>query len=277
VEDAKSTNALIETIAGCRIYDLEQERFRGMPTHPAHMPGYLYTLYRQHRSTYKPEEHGLRSSASGLIITMEHAGTHIDALCHQAYDMKMHGDLPVDHEIETPFGFTKLGVETIPPIVARGILLDVAGFKGVDHLPDKYEITEHELQDCASAEGLKLSKDDVVLVRTGYGQFWRNTAKYMNAAGVSLEASRWLADHDIFAVGSDNSAWEVADAKDLETNTTIPSHVLLLIERGIHIIEHLNLEELAEEKRYTFVFVCLPLRLRGATGSPVRPIAISLM
>ncbi len=79
-----------------------------MPTHPSHKPGYFYTLYRQHRSTYDPQEHGLRSSASGMLVTMEHAGTHIDALCHQAFDMKLHDNILVNNEIETPFGFKKL-------------------------------------------------------------------------------------------------------------------------------------------------------------------------
>jgi kynurenine formamidase len=265
----------MDKTAKCKVYDLEQERFQGMPTHPSHKPGYFYALYRQHQSTFNPEEHGLRSSASGMIVTMEHAGTHIDALCHQAFDMKIHGGIPVTHKTETPFGFRRLGVEKIPPIVARGVLLDVAGFKGLDYLPEKYEVGEEEIRACAEDEEVEVRKGDVVLVRTGYGRFWNDEAKYMDAAGVSLEASRWLADREVFAVGADNSAWETLEARDRETKTTLPSHVLLIVERGVHIMEHLSLEELAEDGQHVFLFVCLPLKLRGATGSPIRPIAIA--
>jgi len=246
-----------------------------MPTHPSHQPGYFYNLYRQHRSTYDPQEHGLRSSASGMIVTMEHAGTHIDALCHQAFNMKLHDNILVDNEIETPFGFNKLSVETIQPIITRGVLFDVAGLKGLDYLPENYEITKQDLKKCALIEKINVNRGDVVLVRTGYGKFWHNADKYMKAAGVSLEASKWLANKNVFAVGADNSAWDLLDARDKESGTTLPSHALLIVEKGIHIIEHLNVEKLAADKEYIFIFLCFPLKLRGATGSPIRPIAIA--
>jgi kynurenine formamidase len=207
---------------------------------------------------------------------MEHAGTHIDAICHQAFDMKLHNNIPVNHEIETPFGFNTLSVEKISPIVTRGILLDVAGFKGLDHLPENYEITKQDLENCAEFEKINVKKGDVVLVRTGFGRFWYNEEKYMKAAGVSLKASRWLASENVFAVGADNCAWELLSATDQESDTTLPSHVHLIVEKGIHIMEHLTLEKLTADKHYIFIFICLPLKLRGATGSPIRPIAIAI-
>jgi len=257
-----------------KVYDLEQVRYPGMPTHPAHRPGYLYVLYRHHKTTYDPKAHGGRSSASGLLVTMEHAGTHFDALSHQALNLKLHGGVPVS-DVETPLGFTKLGVETVPPVVARGVLLDVPRSKGLDLLPACYEISSDDLRSAMTMEKVSFGKGDVVLVRTGYGRFWSDESKYEPGAGVSLEASRWIAEKSVRAVGSDNASWELSDAKDPKSGITIPGHVVLLVENGIHLIEHVYLEELSRDRCYEFLFVCTPLKLKGATGSPVRPIAIA--
>src|SRR4051812_34752397 len=107
---------LAEQLQAARVYDLEQPRFAGMPIHPSHRPGYFYSLHRRHRDTYQPDLHGPRSGASGALFMMEHSGTHIDALCHQACGLKLHGDIPVEGT-ETPAGFTRLGVETVPPLL----------------------------------------------------------------------------------------------------------------------------------------------------------------
>src|ERR1700693_4860142 len=88
--------SLADQLKNARIIDLEQPRFFGMPIHPSHKPGYFYALHRRHRDTYQPEVHGARTSASGVVTMMEHSGTHIDALSHQACDLKMFGDVPVD-------------------------------------------------------------------------------------------------------------------------------------------------------------------------------------
>src|ERR1700730_3860908 len=107
-------------------YDLEQARFFGMPIFPSHKPGYFYAWHRRHRDGYQPEIHGPRTGASGVVTMMEHSGTHIDALCHQACDFKLFGDVPVDGA-ESPAGFNRLGIETVTPLLGRGVLLDVAG------------------------------------------------------------------------------------------------------------------------------------------------------
>src|SRR4051794_31495309 len=101
--------SLAERLRAARVYDLEQPRFFGMPIHPAHRPGYHYALHRRHGDTYRPEAHGPRSSASGVLTMMEHSGTHIDALAHQACGLKLFGGVPVEG-VETPAGFTRLGV-----------------------------------------------------------------------------------------------------------------------------------------------------------------------
>ncbi|MFN8470809.1 MAG: cyclase family protein [Anaerolineae bacterium] len=257
-----------------RIYDLEQPRFAGMPLHPSHHPGYFYALYRRHQDTYNPPRQGPRSSASGVLTMMEHSGTHIDALSHQAENLHLHGDISAA-EVTTPYGFRRLGIEEVPPIVARGVLLDLAGLKGVERLPERYAFTADDLEAAESAQGVRVEPGNVLLVRTGFAALWRQPEQYLQAAGASAGASRWAAERGVVAVGADNMAWDAPDERDPETGADLPAHVLLLVRAGIYIIENLNFEELARTRAYTSLFVCLPLKLVGATGSPVRPVAIA--
>jgi len=264
---------LIEQLGRARVFDLEQPRFAGMPVHPAHKPGYFYGLHRRHRDSYRPAQYGPRTGASGVLTMMEHSGTHIDALCHQAADLKFHGGLAVD-EVERSDGYRALGAETIRPILARGVLLDVARWKGVEVLQRNYAITAEDLDGCAQAARMVVNPGDVLLVRTGFGRSWNDEAVYLSAAGVSKSGNVWAADRRVVAVGADNMAWDSMEERDPETNMTLYGHVHLLVTHGIHIIENLNLEELAESGHREFCFVGIPLKLRGATGSPIRPLAL---
>src|SRR5262245_40335537 len=170
--------SLADDLRQARVYDLEQPRFVGMPIHPAHKPGYFYALHRRHRDNYQPEKHGPRSGASGTMMLMEHTGTHIDALCHQACGLKLHRGIPAA-QVESQAGFTQLGIETVPPLLGRGVLLDVAGWKGPARLPAKYSISAAELQACAAAEGVQVQRGDVLLVRTGFADLWNDEATYL--------------------------------------------------------------------------------------------------
>ena len=257
---------LLESIEKARVFDLEQLRYAGAPSHPAHAPGFNYFLHRHH-ARGAPEA---RTGASGIIVTPEHSGTHIDALAHQAENLTLHGGVHVDEGVQTSAGFRKLGIDTMAPLVARGVLLDVAGDKLLD---PEYAITPADLEKAARAE---VREGDVVLVRTGYGALWSRPDEYLKAAGIGAGGSRWLVERRVRAAGADNMAFDVmSSTPDPELKVTLPGHVLLLVRAGIPIIENLNLEELAAAKVYEFLFVCLPLKMRGATGSPVRPIAIA--
>ena len=268
------TLPFIDSLVSARVYDLEQPRFAGMPIHPAHRPGYFYALHRRHRDTYRLDTNGTRSSASGVLTMMEHSGTHLDALCHQANAMRMFGGVEVDGA-ETPAGFSKLGVETVPPILQRGVLLDVCGWKNERLLPAHYGITADDLASCAAAQGVEVRTSDVLLVRTGYGALWRgDEATYLAAAGVSKSGTLWAAERQVVAVGADNMAWDAPDERDPESGSTLFGHVYLLPQKGIYIIENLNLEELARDRRWVFAFLAVPLKLEGATGSPIRPLAL---
>jgi kynurenine formamidase len=260
--------SLIEALGSARVFDLEQPRYVGAPSHPAYAPGFNYLLNRHH-ARGAPEA---RTSASGWVIMPEHSGTHIDALSHQAENMILHGGVHVDSGVQTSAGFRVHGIETLEPLVCRGVLLDVAR---TQLLPPDHAITRQELEQAASIAGVEVRAGDVVLVRTGYGTLWTDAPQYLHGAGISAAGSRWLAEREVRAVGADNLAWDVIGPPDPELGVTLPGHVLLLVRAGIPIIENLNLEELAEAGVQEFAFVCLPLKIRGATGSPVRPIALA--
>jgi kynurenine formamidase len=253
------------SLSGARVFDLEQPRWDGAPMHPGHVPpGFSYLLHRRHH----PVSGDRRTSSAGTLISSDHAGTHIDALCHQAFDMKMCGGRDPE-AAATSFGYRELGVETIEPIVARGWLVDL-GATG----PDRW-IELAELQRAAAAQGVRPAAGDVVLVRTGNGVHWHDPGRYLRGAGMAADVSRWLAGLGVRAVGADNMAWDRVDGgHDPDLGATLPGHVILLVQSGVHILENLFLEELAASGVREFTFVCLPLKIRGATGSPVRPVAI---
>lgn len=258
----------VELLTGRRILDLEQPRFAGMPIHPAHLPGYFYALHRRHSDN--PTQ-SARTSASGVLTMMEHTGTHIDALSHQAAHGCLFGGVDAVASA-TAAGFTQGGVEEIPPIVRRGVLADIAGSKGVDHLDELYEFTPGDIE--AALDGMEVKEGDVLLARTGFAKLWNNEATYLRAAGASKAATLWAAERKVSAVGADNMAWDVPGVVDSDSGVTLFAHYYLLAQKGVYIIENLDLDELAASGVKEFLFICLPLKFRGATGSPVRPIAI---
>jgi kynurenine formamidase len=260
---------VLAALTGGRIFDLEHPRRAGDPIHPNHFPGFQSMLYRRHEAASEA-----RTSASAMLFMAEHSGTHIDAFCHQADQLRLYGGIEVTPKVQTPSGFTALGVETIAPIIGRGILLDLVHLRGTRPAPREL-IGRAELEDAEAATGLTVGKGDVVLVRTGYGALWGDPPAYLDAAGMSAEASRWAVERAVFAVGADNIAWDVAGHVDGDLHSSLPGHLLLLARAGIHIVENLWLEELGEAGFTSFIFACFPLKLVGGTGSPVRPIALA--
>lgn len=259
---------LLSLLDRATIYDLEHPRRVGDPIFPAHWPGYVYTLHRRH-------EPGLerRTSASGLITQAEHSGTHIDALCHQAEDLRLNSGIEIGPDVQGPQGFSRLGMETVAPILRRGVLLDVARARGKPIALGE-QIEASELVATLQAQKQEIRAGDVVLVRTGNATRWEDGATYLRGCGMAASASTWLAQIQPFAVGADLVAWDLPGFVDPGTGTTLPGHLILLVRSGIHILENLNLEGLAADGTTEFLFCCLPPKYAGATGSPVRPIAI---
>lgn len=181
---------------------------------------------------------------------------------------------PLQEGAQGSKGFARLGVEEIPPITAPGVLLDAAALHGVKELEPGYAVTVEDLQACCERQGVSVQAGDVVLVRTGNARHWTEPELYLEGPGISTEGSHWLAERGALAVGADNMAWDVIGFRDPELGCHLAGHLILLVRHGIYIVENLNLDELAAAREHRFTFVCAPLKLVGATGSPVRPIAL---
>ncbi len=254
---------LVDLLRGARVFDLAQPYFVGMPHYPTHPP-FLFSL------THKHVVSGGVSSASDAITLSGHSGTHIDAFGHFSRDGRFHGGVPVEQSFAE--GIAGPSVDTIAPILRRGVLLDIAGLERMDVLPSGFTITPAHLERALAAEQVTIETGDVVLLRTGSGSLWNDPVRYYGggaAPGPDEAGARWLSERDVFAVGSDTMSFEKVPAAGM------PVHAHLLVAAGIHIIECLNLEELARERIHTFAFVAAPLKIRGGTGAPVRPLALA--
>lgn len=267
-----TAQSLLASAAAARVYDLAQPFEAGMPQSPNHAR-YQIALTRRHGDSMRAEG---GSAAAELLVLGGHVGTHIDAFCHVSQGGLLHGG--VDAAAAQVGGrFSSLGVETIAPFVGRGVLLDIATLHEVDVLEPATEITADDLEDAASRAGIVIHPGDVALVRTGWARHWTDANAFLGHAsgvpGPGAAAATWLADQGIFATGGDTIAYErLAPAAG---HSALPAHRILLVDRGVHIIETLTLEELARDCVYEFLFVCAPLKLVGATGSPVRPLALA--
>ena len=266
------SDPLLDALAGgVRVYDLGRAMEVGMPQSPNH-PQFRLALSRRHGDLIRADG---GSAASELIITGGHVGTHIDALSHVSHEGRLHGGRDAA-EAQRGGRFSELGVETIAPMVCRGWLLDVPAVLGLRACAPCYEITPEDLAAAGDREGVRAEPGDVILIRTGWAQRWDDRDAYVGhdsgVPGPGEAGARWLAELQPRAVGADSIAFEhLAPGAG---HALLPAHRVLLVEHGIHIIETLNLEELAYARVYEFAFVLAPLPLVGATGSPVRPLAV---
>ena len=264
---AQAESGLLALLAGARVIDLEQPRFQGMPMFPANNPNYTFMLHRRHEAGLES-----RTSAGGMILTADHAGTHVDALCHQAENMMMHGGIPVSSANQGPAGLTALTAETLPPIIRRGVLIDLVAARG-GRLPARYLVERDELAAVADQQGVHVRPGDVLLIHTGWGAAWRES-DYITGGGMARSSGEWAVEQRVYAVGADNMSWDLPGYTDPVLGHTLPNHTLLLVRAGILIFENLLLEDLAATGAREFAFVSLPLKLVGATGSPTRPVAL---
>jgi len=230
-----------------------------MPHYPTHPP-FLFGATKKHGEIVLP---GNVSSSADAIALGTHVGTHIDALCHFSCGGKLYGGIDAD-------SVEQLSVDTVAPILRRGVLLDIAGNEGLSVLSPIFTIGVEHLDRAVDRQGVTIGRGDVVLLRTGWASLWDDAARYINnvtGPGPERAGAEWLSSRGVFAAGSDTVAFE-------RVPSGMEVHVHLLVESGIHIIEALNLEQLAADRVYEFLFVAIPMKIRGATGSPVRPIAL---
>jgi hypothetical protein len=179
-------------------------------------------------------------------------------------------------EMDAPDGLRELGMERVKPIVTRGVLVDVAGYKGVAMLEGGYEVTLADVTGALARQGIALDTigpGDAVLFRYGWSALWDDPAAYNGAVpGIGLEVARWIVERRLTLVGSDTYTTEVSPNPD--PDLVVPVHQELMMKSGIFNIENMQFDELVENDVHEFLLVATPLRLKGATGSPLRPIAI---
>jgi kynurenine formamidase len=255
-----------------RVFDLGTELGNDMPLGPKEaFGGFRITPYRTPRALVDPDftEHDF---SMDLIQGSPHLGSHLDAPAHIQAHGRVFGGHRV-HDVYDDFGWKANGAETVPPVMTRGVLLDVPRLLGRDRLEDGFEVTVDHLRRCLADSGLELRRGDAVLVRTGKMADYHGDGSVYFAAGpgVGVEAGLWLYEQGLAILGSDTSATEPFPFPD--PNDTV--HKALLVERGVYLVEILRLDELAAARVPEFLFVCLPLKFRGGTGSWVRPIAVA--
>ena len=226
------------------------------------------------KRTFMNDFSNRRGSNEEIVISeIGQVGTQFDGFAHQTHE-DSHYNCFKTGAISTRGSFTKLGIEKVGTLMTRGVLIDVAGLKGVDTLPDTYEITVKDLQDALAKQRMTLQPGDAVLINTGWNRLWgKDNARYVKSCpGIGVAAAEWLAKQDPMLIGSDN--WPVEVAPNPDPKLSLPVHQVALVVNGLHLLENLKLDELAAKQVYEFAFVMQPLKAQGFTGSTVAPVAI---
>jgi kynurenine formamidase len=225
------------------------------------------------RTNMNPGSNRRGSNEEMVVAEIGQVGTQFDGFSHQTIGDSLYNCIKLD-DVATRTGFTKLGVENVGAIVTRGVLVDVAAAKGVEMLPDSYEISVADLQAALQKQSLTLQPGDAVIVHTGWGKLWgKDNGRYMKVnPGLGAAAAEWIAKQDPILVGADTAPINVTPSPDPQLSN--PVHQIMLVVHGIHLLENMRLDELAAARAYEFALMVQPLKLQGATGSTVAPIAI---
>lgn len=258
-------------IAGAEVVvvDLAQPLHPGIPVSPSH-PGFKHALLRRHGDAVRVDG---TSGANDLLVLGTHTATHMDSLAHISHDGLLHGGVDA-HAAQAGGRFVEHGVHMIEPVVAPGVLLDLPAHLGVRRLAAGRAITAEDLADVA--EGRVIEPGSVIMIRTGWAQLWDDAGGFLShdggVPGPDEGACEWLAAQSPRVVGSDTTAFEHIPAG--EGHARLPGHRVLLVESGIPIMEMLQLERLAGLSPASFTVIAAPLPIVGATGSPLRPLAL---
>ncbi|MEV0347938.1 cyclase family protein [Nonomuraea sp. NPDC050680] len=262
-------SSLWKALEGSRVLDLAQPMRKGMPQSPNHPP-FRMALERRHGDLVRPDG---GSAANEIIVTGGHVGTHVDALAHVSQEGLLYGGRPAG-EVMSHEGFSDMGIDGFEPFVGRCVLLDVAAVHGVATLPAGYEVTADDLE--RAAGDMAIRAGDAVLVGTGWSRLWEagdDFAGQRNGVpGPGADAGRWLAARRPRVVGGETIAFEHIAAG--RGHATLPVHRIMLVESGINIVETMRLAELLDSGVREFLLVLNPLPIVGATGAPVRPLAV---
>jgi len=279
--DAQSRSAILSRADASKVFDLSVDHFVGMP-------GWFgagdqpYQIWMTHTPAGEVVANtmGVSLEANTLVgysgdsISMyTHCGTHIDTFNHFGYRGKIFNDFSEKEHLGSRV-WDRCGPEKHPPVFARGVLLDVAALHGVNVLPPSHAIGEGDIKACLKRQDLALKPGDVVLLRTGQMTIWPDMAFVKNTPGLNRQGAEFLAKNGAIMIGADNLTLE--QTPSAEPVNFFPVHTYLLAEAGIPILEMAYLEELAAEGVHEFAFFGACIKLRGATGAPMRPVAMPL-
>ncbi|MBW3539100.1 MAG: cyclase family protein [Planctomycetes bacterium] len=286
----ETTRSALQLAETGRVYDLGVTYSQNSYKWPGHSPGAILT-YRSPESAKKhdgafaadPKANPLGTAwHSCALFISDNVATQIDGLAHiTAGDDNHWYNGFTEDQWGGDFGVRKCDATTIPPIVARGVLLDIAGLKEVEALPPHYAIAPADVDRALAKQKVELRPGDVVLFRTGTLRYWdaegadHERIAAHDSAGITLETARYLVEEfGTMMIGSDTSGLEV-NPPPAGSKTFIPVHNYLLVEQGVHIGEFHNLEELARDGVYEFCYVAATNKIAGATaGFTLRPLAI---
>lgn len=277
----ETRQSAVNKINAEKVYDLSVEYYIGMPSwQAAGDPQYqMWMTHTPHGTEVDdPLSVGKKMNAhvsyTGSAFSMyAHMGTHIDALNHFGLNGKIWNHFSAKQYLGDR-GWKKAGIEKVPPIVARGVLLDIPAAKGLKELDAGYRITRQDIEATLSFQKTRLQPGDVVLIRTGRMRHYHKAGAFMNnAPGLGMAAARFLAEENLaLSLGADNLSFEAFPSE--EQNNYVPVHTYLLAQQGVTIMELVYLEQLAEDRVYEFAFIGTPLKIRGGDAAPLRPIAI---
>jgi kynurenine formamidase len=226
------------------------------------------------KRTFMNPQTNKRGSNEELVVTeLGQVGTQFDGFAHQTIDDSWYNCADVS-ENATRTGFSKYGIHNLGQLFTRGVMIDVAGYKGVEILPDTYEITVEDIEGALKKQNTVIEPGDAVLINTGWGKLHgKDNARFRKLCpGIGVKAAEWLIAKDPMLLGSDN--WPVEVSPGPDPLISLPVHQLALVVHGVHLLESLKLEDMAAKQVYEFAFVMQPLKIQGGTGSTVAPVAI---
>jgi kynurenine formamidase len=226
------------------------------------------------KRTFMNQFSNMRGSNEEIVITeLGQVGTQLDGFAHQTHLNSWYNCVKVDENVERG-GFKKFGIHNVGALVTRGVMIDVAGYKGVEMLGDNYEITVEDLEGALKKQNMTLQPGDAVIINTGWGKLYgKDNPRYVRSCpGIGVQAALWLAAKDPMLLGADN--WPVEVAPNPDKQLSLPVHQIALVVNGIHLLENMKLDELAAKNVYEFAFIMQPLKIQGSSGSTVSPIAV---
>ena len=265
------------------VFDLSVDLFPDMPTWTTGgEPPYQIWMNHTPDGSAVDDPVGVGQAQNQLVawsadsISMfTHCGTHVDTLNHFGYHRKIWNGFTAEEHLGSTH-WRVAGADRHPPLIARGVLLDLAAAHNEDVLSQSFPIGPDELSETATRQKVQIRQGDVVMIRTGRGSTWPDAELYLpREPGLNRDGAEWLARQGVSMIGADNIALEHLPSSD--PDNWLPVHTYLLAEAGVPIMEVVDLEGLAAEECYQFCLVGAALKLRGATAGPIRPLAFPLM